>query len=118
MESSHTEKKNHSSRNHNGYHARPMRWHVQLRIGCVLFCLWSFSIPAGAQPSGGQYGPIRQTYDLPKGAGKIYYVAVDGNAGQSGATLTEPTSLEAAIERVRTGDAIVMRGGTYRRGNL
>jgi parallel beta-helix repeat protein len=75
-------------------------------------------IPATAQPSGGPYGPIQQTYQLPKVAGKIYYVAVDGQADQSGETLTIPTSLEAAIERVRTGDAIVMRGGTYRTGNL
>ncbi|HCV43713.1 MAG TPA: hypothetical protein DGH68_09545 [Bacteroidetes bacterium] len=91
---------------------------VQLCIGCVLFCLYSSSTPANAQPSGGPYGPIRQTYDLPKVSGKIYYVAADGKSDQSGETLTKPTTLEAAIERVHTGDAIVMRGGTYRTGNL
>ena len=38
----------------------------------VIFC----SIALIAQPSGGPYGPIQQTYDLPKVEGKIYYVAV------------------------------------------
>lgn len=71
-----------------------------------------------AQPSGGPYGPIRQTYDLPKVTGKIYFVAPDGKSDASGETLAQPTSLEAAFERVKTGDAIVLRGGTYRTGNL
>jgi hypothetical protein len=74
--------------------------------------------PVSAQPSGGPYGPIRQTYEIPKGAGKIYYVAPDGKAEKSGKTLAEPTTFEAAIERVKTGDVIIMRGGTYRMGDL
>jgi len=84
-------------------------------LGCFLYCLCS---TAAAQPSGGPYGPIRQTYKLPVGAGKIYHVATDGQAEQTGESLSKPTTLEAAIERVRTGDAIIMRGGTYRTGNL
>jgi parallel beta-helix repeat protein len=76
------------------------------------------SLPVTAQPSGGPYGPIRQRYDLPKGAGKIYYVAPDGKAEETGGTLEKPTTIEAAIERVVTGDAIVMRGGIYRTGEL
>jgi parallel beta-helix repeat protein len=71
-----------------------------------------------AQPSGGPYGPIPKTYQLPKVSGKIYYVAVDGLANQSGESVARPTTLEAAIDRVQTGDAIVMRGGTYRTGDL
>src|SRR3990172_12743506 len=59
-----------------------------------------------AQPSGGPYGPIPQRYELPADAGHIYYVAPDGKPGASGKILTEPTSIEAAIERVVTGDAI------------
>ena len=55
---------------------------------------------------------------LPTGPGTIYYVAVDGLAGESGKSLSNPTTLEAAIEKVRSGDAIVMRGGTYRTGGL
>jgi hypothetical protein len=81
---------------------------------CVLFC----SLPAMAQPSGGPYGPTRQSYDLPKNAGKIYYVSPDANAEESGETLDKPTTLAAAIERVATDDAIVMRGGLYRTGGL
>ena len=50
--------------------------------------------------------------------GKIFYVAPDGKEKESGETLAQPTTLEAAIEKVKTGDAIVMRGGTYRTGNL
>jgi hypothetical protein len=88
---------------------------VRLYIGCLLFGLCSI---VAAQPSGGPYGPIRQKYDLPKVAGKIYYVATDGKPEASGETLAQPTTIEFAIESVKTDDAIVMRGGTYRTGNL
>jgi hypothetical protein len=71
-----------------------------------------------AQPSGGPYGPVGKTYELPKVAGTVYYVAVDGKAGASGTALGQPTTIEAAVERVRTGDAVVMRGGVYRTGNI
>ncbi|MGA9407751.1 MAG: right-handed parallel beta-helix repeat-containing protein [Bacteroidota bacterium] len=91
---------------------------LQICLGNILFCIGSVLTPAIAQPSGGPYGPIMQRYELPSGANKIYYVAADGKFEASGETLADPTSLEAAIERVRTGDAIVMRGGTYRTGNL
>jgi hypothetical protein len=76
------------------------------------------SLPVTAQPSGGPYGPIRQKYDLPKVTGKIYYVAPDGQAEETGQKLEKPTTIEAAIERVVSGDAIVMRGGIYRTGEL
>jgi len=74
--------------------------------------------PVVAQPSGGPYGPVLQTYDLPDVAGRIYFVAPDGDVAAKGADPETPTSLETAMERVVTGDAIVMRGGTYRTGNL
>ena len=85
---------------------------------CALLCIIFCSSIALAQPSGGPYGPVQQKYDLPKDAGKIYYVAPDGRAEQSGETLDKPTTLASAIERVITGDAIIMRGGTYRTGGL
>ena len=88
------------------------------RLVIVLLCASASVAAAMAQPSGGPYGPIRQTYKVPTEAGRIYYVAVDGQAEQSGESLTKPTTLESAIERVHTGDAIVMRGGTYRTGSL
>jgi len=118
MKSSHLKKSTHNLRNHLWSHAQIVRWIELYRVGCVLFCIIFGSLPVKAQPSGGPYGPIRQTYDLPKVAGKIYYVAPNGQAEESGETLAQPTTLEAAIERVKTGDAIVMRGGTYRTGNL
>jgi parallel beta-helix repeat protein len=70
-----------------------------------------------AQPSGGPYGPIDQRYETPK-TGKVYFVAPDGNSGATGAELAHPTTIEAAMERVVTGDAIVLRGGIYRTGGL
>jgi hypothetical protein len=75
-------------------------------------------LPGQAQPSGGPYGPIQQTYDLPKNAAHIYYVAPDGQSNAPGTTLEQPTSLASAIERSVTGDAIILRGGTYRTGGL
>ncbi len=89
-----------------------------LKLGLVLSSMIFISLSLKAAPSGGPYGPIRQNYDLPDVAGKIYYVSPDGKAENKGETLTEPTTLEKAIEKVVTGDAIVMRGGTYRTGNL
>jgi len=73
---------------------------------------------ANAQPSGGPYGPVNQTYELPKVTGKIYYVAPDGKAESQGTQFTQPTSIESVIANVKTGDAIILRGGTYRTGDL
>jgi hypothetical protein len=70
-----------------------------------------------AQPSGGPYGPIDQRYEIPK-AGKVYFVAPDGKSDAAGADVAHPTTIEAAMERVVTGDAIVLRGGIYRTGGL
>jgi len=84
-----------------------------LSLSFLLFA----AAPGYAQPSGGPYGPIDQRYEIPKAA-HVYYVAADGKADSPGTTLEQPTTLEAAIERVVTGDAIVMRGGIYRTGGL
>jgi hypothetical protein len=83
-----------------------------------LFSILSCSISLNAYPSGGPYGPIKQKYDLPEVSGKIYYVAPDGTLKNNGETLSKPTTIEKAIEKVVTGDAIVMRGGVYRTGEL
>ncbi len=88
------------------------------RVCLILLCIFFVFLSLTAQPSGGPYGPIRQTYELPKEAEQIYYVSPDGKAENSGETLTRPTALEAAIKRVKTGDAIILRGGEYRTGNL
>ncbi len=73
---------------------------------------------AKAQPSGGPYGPIPQTYELQKVSGIIYFVSPDGKTDADGKSLKTPTTIENAISKVVTGDAIVLRGGTYRTGDL
>jgi len=83
-----------------------------------LFCCQLIVSAAYAQPSGGPYGPVQKYYDLPDINGKIYFVAPDGKEENSGETVKKPTTLEKAISTVVTGDAIVMRGGTYRTGGL
>ena len=75
-------------------------------------------LPGRAQPSGGPYGPIPQTYRLPEKAAHLYYVAPDGRADAAGAAVDAPTALDSAVARVVTGDAIILRGGVYRTGNL
>lgn len=70
-----------------------------------------------AQPSGGPYGPVPQTYEIPKG-GKIYYVAPDGKTNATGESIQQPTTIESAIKKVKTGDAIILRGGIYRTGDI
>ena len=65
-----------------------------------------------------EYGPIAQTYKLPDVPGVIYYVSPDGDATADGLAPDSPTAIEEAFTRVVTGDAIIMRGGIYRTGNL
>jgi hypothetical protein len=92
---------------------------MKARLGLLLLVLLLAAgrQPALAQPSGGPYGPVPQTYSPPANAAHVYYVSPEGSAGAPG-TLAAPTTLEAAIEKVVTGDAIVLRGGTYRTGGL
>ncbi len=84
----------------------------------ILIILIIVSLPIQAQPSGGPYGPIWQNYDLPRVEGQIYYAAPDGKDEESGTSIEKPATLSAAIERVKTGDAIILRGGIYRTGGL
>jgi len=92
--------------------------HIHYLAFILIANLFIYPVDLPAQPSGGPYGPIARKYELPKVTGKIYYAAPDGKSEQSGETLSNPTTINAAIERVKTGDAIVMRGGIYRTGNL
>jgi hypothetical protein len=91
-------------------------YHGAMRSISFLLLLLA-AAPGHAQPSGGPYGPIDQTYEIPK-AGHVYYVAPDGQASAPGTTLGQPTTLESAIAKVVSGDAIVLRGGVYRTGGL
>ncbi len=86
-------------------------------LSAIIGLLLGAVAPVAAQPSGGPYGPIQQTYEIPK-APHVYYVAPDGRAYAPGDTLNQPTSLETAIAKVVTGDAIILRGGIYRTGGL
>jgi len=89
-----------------------------LLIGMLFIFMTGVVIPISAQPSGGPYGPIGRDYLLPENIKTVYYVAPDAEKKSPGKTPDQPTCLEAAINRVRTGEAIVMRGGIYRTGDL
>ncbi len=87
----------------------------------VCLCMIIFLVGTAmlsAQPSGGPYGPVHKMYDLPDVSGEIYYVAPDGNPAASGADLSNPTTLQSAVKKGKTGDAIILRGGVYRTGEL
>ena len=86
-------------------------------ISLFVLALFLASALGYAQPSGGPYGPIDQRYEVPKAA-HVYYVAPDGKAEASGTALEQPTTLASAIDRVVTGDAVILRGGVYRTGGL
>ncbi len=97
-----------------------------MKLSCVLFSrvallatliLSTWPGALHAQPSGGPYGPQARRYEVPA-TSRVLYVAPDGRAEADGAALERPTTLAAAVERVTTGDTIVLRGGTYRVGGL
>jgi len=90
---------------------------LHLRRACLLVSILLSAAAASAQPSGGPYGPIDRVYKIPKAA-HVTYVAPDGDAAAPGTTLKQPTSIEAAIAKAKTGDAIILRGGVYRTGGL
>src|SRR5450759_1900424 len=98
MNTSRSEQTSITMQNRLWFHARTKKWNKLYLVGCALFCVLVGLLPLTAQPSGGPYGPIRQTYNLPVGAGKIYYVAPDGKAEEPGETLARTTTLEAAME--------------------
>lgn len=98
-----------------------MKFEIKTKNKSILFfaisLLLNISVLVG-QPSGGPYGPIDQKYELPNVDGKIFYVGVDGKAENDGLSLENLTTVERAVASVVTGDAIVLRGGIYRIGNL
>jgi parallel beta-helix repeat protein len=97
---------------------RPLKLTAFFHLTAIAALLTLFVIPLTAQPSGGPYGPVRQTWQVPQTAGRLFFVAPDGNSGSSGENVSNPTTIESAIERAVTGDVIILRGGTYRTGNL
>jgi len=77
----------------------------------------SVAATLSAHPSGGPYGPMQRHYEVPS-APHVYYVAPNGSATSAGTSLQQPTTLETAVDKVTTGDAIILRGGEYRTGDL
>lgn len=90
---------------------------MMLRLTLLSLSVFTFCAAVRAQPSGGPYGPIAQHYDVPA-QGTVHFVAPTGNPAAAGESVEQPTTLEKAIERVVTGDTIVLRGGVYRTGGL
>jgi len=90
---------------------------AMLAIG-VFACQTKSETYNGPEKDKSKYGPQAQVYELPVVQGVIYYVAPDGDADVPGMEIEHPTTIEAAIAKATSGDAIVMRGGTYRTGNL
>jgi parallel beta-helix repeat protein len=88
------------------------------RTAATVALIIAFVAPVCSQPSGGPYGPVRQVWPVPEKAGNTFYVAPDGNPGASGISAAAPSTIEAAIAKATTGDVIIMRGGTYRTGDL
>ncbi len=88
-----------------------------LRWAAWAAAVWMAGLVASAQPSGGPYGPLVQSYGVPEN-GVNWFVAPEGRAEASGRTLEEPTSLAEAVARAESGATIILRGGVYRVGGL
>ncbi len=88
-------------------------------LSLVLLAAALFSCrPKTVETTEAFYGPSNQVYRLPAVTGDIFYVAPDGKADADGKDIHHPTTVESAISKAATGDAIIMRGGIYRTGNL
>lgn len=88
----------------------------------VVLALFTFSC---ANPSKNEplrqdwiYGPVDMVYEVPQIEGTVFFVSPEGDPLADGLSLGNPTTIEQAVMRVVTGDAIVLRGGVYRTGNL
>jgi hypothetical protein len=92
--------------------------HNILRAAIAATIVAAVTTAAFASPPPGHYGPTRTDFGIPQVEGTIYYAATNGSPDAEGATPDRPTTIEAAVARVTTGDAIVLRGGTYRTGSL
>ena len=87
----------------------------QLRARSLALAVFVSATGAIAAPSGGPYGPVDTNYAIPK-APHVYYAAPVGKPDATGTTLAAPTTIEAAIAKAVSGDAIILRGGVYRTG--
>jgi parallel beta-helix repeat protein len=97
---------------------RTLKLTAFFRTAAVAALFIALVTSAAAQPSGGPYGPVKQAWPVPEKAGRVIYVAPDGDADATGQNNTAPSTIESAIAKATTGDVIIMRGGTYRTGDL
>ena len=91
---------------------------MNLKHTLPLLIPFLFATGLFAAPTGGPYGPRAMAYEIPEDANIVYYVAPNGSPSSAGESISSPTTFEAAISRVVTGDVIVMLGGVYRTGSL
>jgi hypothetical protein len=90
-----------------------------LRTSMLLICFTYIHYNVVGQVTGaGTYGATEQTYEQPKSKGKILFVAPDGKSTNVGSSLKSAIPFAEAIKQANTGDVIIMRGGTYRIGNI
>ena len=87
-------------------------------LSCAFTALVLWGSPVQAQPSGGPYGPLQQHYEVPQARPTSITSPPTERPTPRGRASKQPTTLETAIERVVTGDAIILRGGIYRTGGL
>jgi hypothetical protein len=87
-------------------------------VAFMVLLLMTGSVTAFSQPSGGPYGPVKKQYVVPSDARHVYYAAPNGDSASAGAAADHPTTLTEAIARAVSGDAVILRGGTYRTGGL
>ncbi|NJL18762.1 MAG: right-handed parallel beta-helix repeat-containing protein [Bdellovibrionaceae bacterium] len=73
------------------------------------------AVPPFIQEKFGPFGPEPHDYPVPAVA---IYCAPDGLEANSGDTVENPTTLEEAVRRATTGATVVLRGGSYRTGNI
>ena len=91
---------------------------LSLGIFITLLATFSSCTQKTEQVEAVKYGVYDHTYEIPDVPGTVYYVSPDGDAAADGLTLENPTTIYEAFKKVVTGDAIIMRGGLYRAGDI
>ena len=84
----------------------------------AFFMVFTSCIQQTEQLADVPYGTYGHEYELPDVPGIIYYVSPDGDSASDGRKLESPTTIGEAFKKVVTGDAIIMRGGIYRTGDI
>jgi len=67
---------------------RSLKLTAFFRLTAVSAFLLVATMPLNTQPSGGPFGPVRQSWPLPQTGGRVFYVAPDGNREAAAETVT------------------------------